>query len=231
MRRALILSLGLAILLGAPSISAQVPNLNLAVKLVEARKANAALAQQYQWNCRTELVEQEEVKDVRIELFQYGPNGQVQRTLINDQPSGRLPIRFLRRAIAEGQRQQVEQFITGLRDLLDQYTLPSAGKVLDFMSSATVQFTQSPDGKPLLEIQGSGVIVPGDTLSMWLDASTYKMTRIQIATTYKGDVANVNGTYKTLAASGLNYLSMAEVTVPAKKMSLQVQNYDYEQNE
>ncbi len=231
MRHSLILSLGLAILLGGPPIVAQVPNLNLAVKLVDARKANAALMQQYEWNCRTELVEQEKVKDIRIELLQYGPGGQIQRTLINDQPSGRLPFGFLRRAIAEGQRQQVEQFITGLRELLDQYTLPTAGKVLDFMSSATVQFTQSADGKPLLQIQGSGVVVPGDTLSMWMDASTYKMTKVQIATTYKGDVANVNATYKTLAAGGLNYLSMAEVTVPAKQMSLQVQNYDYEENE
>ena len=36
-------------------------------------------------------------------------------------------------------------------------------------------------------------------------------------------------TFKTLAAR--TFMSMAEVAVPAKKMTLQVHNFDYEQND
>ena len=53
--------------------------------------------------------------------------------MLNDQ-SAPLPFGFLRRRIAEHERQKVEEYLTGLRGLLEQYTLPTAGKVQDFMN-------------------------------------------------------------------------------------------------
>jgi hypothetical protein len=44
---------------------------------------------------------------------------------------------------------------------------------------------------------------------------------------YKGDIVTLTGTFNTLP-SGLNYMAFAEVTVPAKQMTLQVQNFDYQ---
>jgi hypothetical protein len=71
---------------GTPSSNAAT-----AVQITQARKANAALMQQYSWTSRTEILEGGTVKDIRIETVNYGPGGQLQRTLLNDQ-SAPLPF-------------------------------------------------------------------------------------------------------------------------------------------
>jgi hypothetical protein len=172
---------------------------------------------------RTELIENGQIKDTRIELCNYLPDGQLQRSLLND-TGAPLPRGFLRRAIAEDEKKKVEEFLTGLRSLLDQYTLPSAGKILDFMTSAT---TIGPDANGLVEMTGHNVVTPGDTLSIWTNARTRKTQRVLVNGFYKGDIVTLTGTFNTLP-SGLNYMAFAEVTVPAKQMTLQVQNFDYQ---
>ena len=193
-----------------------------AVQITQARKANAALMRQYSWSSRTELIEQGAVKDTRIELVNYGPTGQLQRTLVNDQ-SAPLPFGFLRRAVAENERQKMETYLHGLRSLLEQYTLPTAGKVLDFMSAAQVT---APDASGAVEMTGRGVVIPGDTFSVWSDARTRQTRKIQVATVYQGDAANLTATFATLP-SKLTYVAYAEVTVPAKQLSVQVQNFNF----
>lgn len=193
-----------------------------AVRIAEARKANAALMRQYTWHSRTEVLDQGQVKDIRLELVNYAPDGQLQRTLVNDQ-SAPLPRGFLRRSIAESERQKMEQYLTALRGLVDQYTLPTTGKILDFITQARLT---GPDASGLLGMTGQNVVAPGDTLTIWTDVGTRQTRRIEVGTTYQGDAVQLTATFKTLA-SGLTYMAYAEVTVPAKQLSVQVQNFDY----
>ncbi len=133
MNRSIGLTTLLLCLLSAPAVLAQTAlstDANRAVQITEARQANAALMHQYTWNCRTEILEQGQVKDTRIELVNYAPDGQLQRSLLNDQ-SASLPRGFLRRAVAEDERKKLEEYLTGLRGLIEQYTLPTTGKILD----------------------------------------------------------------------------------------------------
>ena len=195
------------------------------VQIVDARKANAALMRQYSWTSRTELIEDGKVKDIRIELLNYGPSGQLQRSLLNDQGAP-LPFGFLRRAIAEQERKKTEAYLGGLRSLLEQYTLPTPGKVLDFMTQAQMS---GPDPSGAIQMTGNNVAVPGDTFTVWTDTNTRQTRKIQVATTYQGDVVNVTATFKTLP-SKLNYVAWAEATVPAKQMNVQVSNFDYNRN-
>ena len=204
---------------------AQVRDEAMANKIIAARKANAALLKQYSWSSRTELLDTGAVKDIRIETVSYGPDGHLQRTLINDQPSP-LPHGFLRKRIAEKERAKVEKYLTGLRNLLDQYTLPSAGKVIDFISSAKIS---APDANGLLKISGSGVVSPGDMFTLWVDAKTHRASKLQIVTTFDQDEVQVNASFNTLKG-GPTHMQFAEVTVPAKGLSLQVHNFDYNAN-
>lgn len=221
---------GLLVLVCLHPASAQVKHEELADKVIGARRANATLMHEFTWNCRTELIDKGKVADIRIDLVTYGPDDKLKRTILNDKGS-HLPIGFLRRAIAQNQKKQMEQYLSGLQGLLEQYTLPSAGRVIDFIAAADLEFASAPDGTTLLKISGSSVVTPGDTLTIWADTTTHATRKVQIATTYEGDEATATATFKTLTASHLTYMSMAEVTVPAKQISLQVQNYDYEQSE
>lgn len=195
---------------------------NAAVKIAEARKANATLMRQYTWNSRTEVIDQGQVKDTRIELVQYAPDGQLQRSLLNDQ-SAPLPHGFLRRAIAEDEKKKVEEYLKGLQGLLEQYTLPTTGKILDFIVSARLT---GPDASGSYSMTGNNVVLPGDSLSIWVDLLTRHTRRIQVNTTFQGDPVQLTATFATIPG-GLNHVAYAEATVPAKQLSVQIQNFNY----
>ena len=216
---ACLISVGLSQPAGAQDTSIYA---NEAVQITKARKANAALMRQYTWNSRTEIIDNGNVKDIRIELVNYAPNGQLTRTLLNDQ-SASLPRGFLRRAIAKNKKKEMEGYLKGLQGLLEQYTLPTAGKVLDFMMSAKIG---GPDAGGLLSMTGNNVVLPGDSLTIWVDPSTRHTRKIQVNTTFQGNPVQLTATFNTLP-SGLNYVAYAEATVPAKQLSVQVQNFDY----
>lgn len=198
---------------------------NEAVKITEARKANAVLMRQYTWHSRTELIEKGEKKDIRIELVDYSPDGQIRHTLLNDQRAP-LPRGFLRRSGAEKERKKMGGYLAGLRWTLNRYTLPTAGKVLDFMNQAT---TTGPDPAGQIQMTGRGVILPGDTLSIWSKATTHQTSKIKVDTFYQGDVVELTATFKTLP-SGLTHVEYAEVVIPVKQLTMQVHNFNYTDN-
>lgn len=208
-----------------PMTFAQMAPSEVAVRVSEAQKANAIRMQQYSWTSRTEVIDQGQVKDIRIDLVNYGPGGQLQRSLINDQGAP-LPGGFLRRRIAERERQKTEEYLAGLRDVLEWYTLPTAGKVQAFLRQAKAT---GPDATGAFELTGQNVVLLGDTFSQWVDPLTRHPRKIQVSTNFQGDPVNLTATFKTLP-NGPNYVAYAEVTVPAKQISVQVQNFDYNRN-
>jgi len=195
---------------------------NIAVQIAQARKTNAALMRQYTWDSRTEIIEEGAVKDIRIEAVSYGPDGQLQRTVQSDQP-GTPPMGFLGQIIADKRKERLEAYMKGLRSLLDQYTLPTEAKVVDFVNQAAAA---KPDARGLIWITGSNVLLPGDNLSLWIDAATRQTRKTQVNTFYEGQAVNLTATFKTLP-SGLTYASYAEVNIPGKQFTVRVHNYDY----
>jgi hypothetical protein len=225
MQRSLILTVALLALASPVASQAQIANQALAIKIADAQRANGTQLQSYSWNSRVELMEDAKVDDIRICSVVYGLNNQLQRTVLNDQQAP-LPGGFLRKRIAEKKREDVEKYLTGLNKLLDQYTLPTAGAVLNFVSQATLS---APDANGLLQLNGSSVVTPGDTVTLWIDAATRQTRKFQISTTFEGDSVQATATFTTLPA-GPTHLAFATVTVPAKNMTLQVHNYDYNKN-
>ncbi len=202
--------------------AAQVPNSGLAMAIVQARQQNATLMQQYSWSCRTQVQENGSDKDTRIDTVTWGPNNQPQHTLLSDDANP-LPRGFFRRRIAENERQQTDQYLQGLRTFLHQYTLPTAGQVLNFISSSVIP-APGPDG--VVQISGGSVVVPGDTMSLWIYAPTKQTRRMTLMTTYQGDSINVTATWKSLS-NGLNYMAYAQINIPDKNMTVLIQNYDF----
>jgi hypothetical protein len=69
-------------------------------------------------------------------------------------------------------------------------------------------------------------VKPGDTMTMTIYAPTRQPRSMNITTFFEQDAVTLSATFKTLN-NGLNYVGYAEVSVPMKNLSLQVQNYDY----
>jgi hypothetical protein len=222
MKKLILLTTAIAALGSPTMVTAQVANEGLANQIIAARQRNAALMKQYSWNCRTEVSENGTPKDTRIDTVTFGPDGQPQHTLLNDQ-SNPLPRGFVRRRIAEREREEMEEFLKSLRTFLHQYTLPTAGAVINFISSTSIP-ALGPGG--LLQLSGSSVVVPGDTVSLSIDAPTRQTRRMTVMTFFQGDEVTVTATFKTLT-SGLNYAAYIQLNVPDKNLTVLIQNYDY----
>jgi hypothetical protein len=211
-----------------PVLAQPVPTVgtaNMAVEISQARQKNAALMRSYTWNERADLLKNGNMLDLRLDLVTYGPDGQLQRNLINDQHAP-LPGGFFRKKIAEKKAKEMEQYLKGLRSLLDQYTLPTAGAILNFLTTAQ---TTGPGPEGMLTTAGGNVVQPGDTMTIWTDAATRQTRRVSVNTTYQGSPVQFTATFKTLP-SGLTYMNYATVDVPSQQLQLNVQNFDYVQN-
>jgi hypothetical protein len=202
--------------------SSPVRNVTMAVQITEALKANAALVRQYTWNSRTQLIDHGNLIDAHFEKVGYGSGGQVIRTQVKDFSAAPYGD-FLRRAIDETEKRKAERYMTGLVGFLDQYTLPTAGKVLDFVSKAKIP---PPDASGLLQLNGSSVVVVGDSFSLWIDALTLQTSKMELSTFFQGDIVVVTSTSKTLP-NGPTYMAYTEATIAVKQMSLLIHNYDY----
>src|SRR5436190_22531646 len=110
MKPTLSLITGAAALLFPMVLIAQVQNESLARGIIAARKKDAAMLKQYNWNCRTEIMDSGQLQDLRIDLMTLGPDGQPTRSLLNDQP-GQLPGGFLRKRIEENKRKDLEKYV------------------------------------------------------------------------------------------------------------------------
>jgi hypothetical protein len=222
MKYRLLLVAGAIALSSSLQLSAQVANEGLANSIIAARQKNEALMKQYSWNCRTEILENGEAKDTRIDTVTFGPDGQPQHTQLSDQ-SNPLPGGFFRKKIAENKRKEMETYLKGLRAFLHQYTLPTAGKVIDFISKTHIP---APGPGGILQLSGSGVVVPADTVSISVYAPKRETRRMTIMTFFQGDEVTVTATFKTLN-SGLNYAAYIQMNIPDKNLSVLIQNYDY----
>lgn len=202
-------------------LPAQVPNEGFANAIIAARQNNAALMKQYSWNCRTEVSENGTVQDTRIDSVTWGLDGQPQHTILSNQANS-PPQGFFRRRIAEREQQQMDSYLGGLRTFLHQYTLPSAGQIINLISSNPIL----PGAGGTLQISGSSVVVPGDTVSLTVAATTRLTTRMSVMSFYQGDEVTVTVTFKSLA-NGLNYPAYIQLSVPSKNLTVLIQNYDY----
>jgi hypothetical protein len=218
-----LVSLVAALTIAGPCLlPAQVANEGLANQIIAARQRNAALLKQYSWNCRTEVSENGQTQDTRVDTVTFGPDGQPQHTILND-TSNPLPGGFFRRRTAEREREKLEDYLKQLRTFLHQYTLPTAGAVINFISTTTIP---APGPGGLLQLSGGSVVVPNDTVSFSIDAPTRQTRRMTVMTTFQGDAVTITATFKTLT-SGLNYPAYVQISVPDKNLTVLIQNYDY----
>src|SRR5262249_43784287 len=169
----------------------------------------------YTWDQRTELLEGGTVKDTRVEMVNW-VNGAYQRSLVsNEGPS--LPRFGIRKRIAEGKQKEMQQYMSGLKAQLEQDTLGTSPQVLGFFNKAAVS---GPDATGLIALSGGSVVMPGDSMTVWVNAATKKAAKAFVATTYQGDSVTMNATFNTLP-TGLDYVSFADIQIPGKSMEVQ----------
>ena len=208
----------------AASASAQAPeSAKIAVQVSENRSENAKLMRGYSWNTRTEIKSKGETQLIKVELVRYDIDGRQQKTTISEEGAKKRKKRGIRGAVQKKKGKKKQEWFKELHGLLAQYSLPTAGKVLDYLDQATFG---PGDESGTLRIRGTGVIQPGDELTMVIDSESKELKLTKVRTKLDGETVHMTTNHDRLE-SGLNYQARSIITVPAKDVRMTVENFDY----
>jgi hypothetical protein len=194
----------------------------LALQIVKARETSNDLLLKYSWTSRTEILKSKEILNIMIEKNQYDQQGQLVKKVINEQ-GAKMPKAFLIKEIAESEKENMEKFLFGLRDFLKKYSLQETAQVKRFIAAATWQVV---DSTHEFIFTGRNVEEGGDQLTWMVEDLHFSTARIEVSTKFQGDAVHFSGTFIRLK-DGFNYLAYAEAFIPARNITLQLQNYDY----
>jgi len=210
------LMLGLTIAVPA---AAQTDMSAIASKVSEARKENAQKTRNYSWTQRTEVKLKGETKSLKTETVRYTVDGELQKTPI-EETSAKKP-KGVRGKIAKKKAGEMKDWMADLGEVLKQYSLPTAGNLLDFLNKASV----SPDGDGR-KLDATDVVQAGDRMSVWIDAN-HKMVKSEVSTQHDGSDVKLETDHAT-TPDGLDYVAQTVIVVPDKGVEMTVENFTYQ---
>ena len=214
----------------AQQTPASASNTQLATDLTNARSKNLKLMQKYSWTTRTEVKIKGEQKVLKSEAVHYSPDGKLMKAPLGQAGDSGKKTRGIRGRVkgrvVERKKGEMRDWAGDLKKLLQAYSLPTAGKVLDFINASKV--SKGPEPGRII-IQGVNVVNPGDNLTFTVDSRTKALLETKVQTHLDGDLVLMRTVYRALD-SGLNYTAESTVTVPGKKIELKVQNFSFIKN-
>jgi len=202
---------------------------------IQAQQANKAALREYSWKRRTEFKLKGESKKVTLEQIRYDIDGALQKTPIGgapDQPQPQQPSGGGRRGgrlkqrVVENKKEEFAENMKSLAQLVASYAQLPQDKLAAFAQSATIGKGEGAQAGTV-RIQGSNVLVEGDSLSIWIDPASNMMRRVEIETLHEKKPVKVVSEYVTLDR-GPTYQARALLTVPEKQVELTVENFEYQ---
>lgn len=166
----------------APTI-AQSSSLEERVAAVKQNLAeNKQKLHQYQWTETTQLTLKGDPKPASTNICHYGPDGQVQKTLVGlpPAPSGRkMKQKIIAKKIAE-----IEDYMEDVKGLLSLYVPPQSEKMQQAYQAG--ELSLNPAGS-VVNLIFKDYARPGDQMTLTFDTVTHKIIPLNI-NTYMGQV-------------------------------------------
>ena len=216
------IELGMVILLlTTAAISSQTDQ-----KLARSQQQNAEALRQYTWKSRTEIQKGGETKSVQLALMRYDMAGRLQKTPISGTPQQQLPTRGLRGLIAQKKKENFIGTLNSLSALAMSYSELPPAAMQRFMQTATVTPEMGLQQK-LLRISGNNVLQPGDSMTLWVDASTHKQHRVEIHSVLDRKPVRIVSDFQVLP-NGPTYMAHSAVEYSGGELRLITDNFDYE---
>jgi hypothetical protein len=217
---------------GAVMLASFVPifaqSADLQAKLAEVKQAaalNTQMLHQYQWTETTQLTLKGDAKPPVQNLCQYGPDGQVQKTLIGTPPpppsGGRM-----KQHIVEKKKAEMKDYMGDVKNLLALYVPPDPQKMQQAYASGKMSL--NPVGG-MINLIFTDYAVPGDKMTLAYDTAARKIVSLDI-NTYMGDAKGVVTLKATMATlpNGPNYTQQSVLSASAKELVVTTTNSNYQ---
>ncbi len=199
--------------------------------LAQSTKENAQLLKQYTWKMRTEIQQKGEVKGVKLDQVRFDIDGKPQLTPLSA-PSERKQAAGIRPG-AKRRRQKMinnkvedqQEYFQRLISLSNRYLMPSQSVMQKLFQSG--QFWQGIDPtNPVVRVQASDLLKPGDELILTIDPQTKKPRRTEAKTNLDGDPVSVVADHRVLP-DGPSYIARTVIQAPERQTQIKIENFDY----
>jgi hypothetical protein len=190
------------------------------------QRANAEALRQYTWKSRTEIQRAGETKSIQLALMRYDMFGAVQKTPLSSTPQPQLPARGLRGRVAQKRKEDFLDTLESLERQAKAYSDLSPDNMRRFVATAIVTPEMGIQQR-LLRANGADVVQPGDSLTLWVNAETHKLRKLEVQTTVDRSPMRVVSAFQDLP-SGPTYLARSVIDYPSERLTVIAENFDYQ---
>ena len=205
-------------------------------QFVAAQQANKAALREYTWQRRTELKLKGESKKVTTEQIRYDIDGKLQKTPIGGAPEQAPPEQpaagrgrrggRVKAKVIENKKEEFAELMQNLGALVASYGQLPQDKLQAFAKNATTGKGEGAEAGTV-RIQGGNVLVDGDSMSIWIDPTSFMMRRVEIATSLDKKPVSLVSEYRSLD-NGPTYQARSVLQYPDKQIELTVENFEYQ---
>ena len=155
---------------------------DLQQKLASAKEAaarNQQALRSYSWIEKTEFRLKGEVKNTKVDMCRYGPDGKVQKTPVVE-PAPAEKKRGLKGKIVAKKTGEMKEELETAVALVQQYVPPSPDMMQAVMSAGTASISQAGPGAASLKFPG--YVKKGDALTLTFDSVVKSLRQIEVNT-------------------------------------------------
>jgi hypothetical protein len=189
-----------------------------------AIQGNAQALRAFTYQQRMQLQLKGETKKVTLNQMNYDMNGNLQKTLLSEQPpadaqpsGGRLKQRVVAKKTGE-----FKEMMEEIAALVKSYSELPREQLQAALKQGVFSLSQG-DMQGAVQIQMRNVNQPGDSLTLWIDKTAMLFRRIAIATTYEGNPVTSTNNYAMLP-TGQVYMAQSILNYPKKEVVVEIDN-------
>ena len=202
---------------------------DLQQKLAAAKQA-AALNQKalrsYSWLEKTELSLKGEVKNTKVDMCKYGPDGKVQKTAVVE-PAPAEKKRGLKGKIVAKKTGEMKEELEAAVALVQQYVPPSPDLMQVVMNAGTASLSQAGPGFAALKFPG--YVKKGDALTLTFESAVKTLHQIEVNTWLDEPESAVNLKVTMQAMpDGVSYPGSIVFALPKRQLEVKITKSNYQ---
>lgn len=203
-------------------------------KVAAAIRANAQALKTFVWQQRMQLQLKGETKKTTLNQMNYDFNGNLQKTLLSEQPppdsspppaGGRLRGRIKQKVVAK-KTGEFKEMMEGIASLVKSYTELQPQQLQSALKQAAFSPGQG-DMNGSVQIQMANLLQQGDSLTIWIDEGALLFRKIAIVSSYDKHPVTATANYAMLP-SGQVYMAQAILNYPGKEVVVEIDNLNYQ---
>ena len=224
------LAAGLLMVLSCCSAVAQNPQLEEKIMAIrQAQALNKQKLAQYTWQETETISIKGNVKDTKVYQVQLGPNGQPQKTEINDQKaqSGGGRQGRLKERVIEKKTEEYQEYGQQIGALAKQYTTPDPDRLMQAKQQGNISLQMGQGGGLNLVIKN--YVKPNDSVTMTIDPQTKSVLGVKVASylSQPSDAVNITANFARLP-DGTNHVATTTINGVSKQLTVSDQNSNYQ---